>query len=170
MTFFKKEMISLVRLDERMIHGQVAVKWSRVLNVDRILVISDQAASDKLVQQSLMMAAPNTVKTAIKSVRDALKLLKDPRMAEHKVLVIVSTPQDLLTVLKEIDGIKNVNIGNYGRIAKKENGMARKRYQQNLYLYDNEADILSQCVIPEVKIQYQTMPDDSPVSLMKLLK
>ena len=53
-------MIAMLRLDERMIHGQVAVKWSRHTEVDRIVVASDEAAASPLTQKALMMAAPPT--------------------------------------------------------------------------------------------------------------
>ena len=61
-------MIKWVRLDERMIHGQVATKWSRTLGVDRIVVADDTAAASDIMQKSLMMAAPTTCKTAIVTV------------------------------------------------------------------------------------------------------
>ena len=53
-------MIKWVRLDERMIHGQVATKWSQLLGVNRIIVADDQAASNEIIKKSLMMAAPAT--------------------------------------------------------------------------------------------------------------
>lgn len=43
-------MIKLLRLDDRMIHGQIATKWSRVLSVDRIIVINDEAANNSIVK------------------------------------------------------------------------------------------------------------------------
>ena len=45
-------MIKWVRLDERMIHGQVATKWSRTLGVDRIVVADDTAAASDIMQES----------------------------------------------------------------------------------------------------------------------
>jgi PTS system mannose-specific IIB component len=39
-------MIKLIRLDERLIHGQVAIRWSKYLGVDRILVLNDEAAKN----------------------------------------------------------------------------------------------------------------------------
>ena len=68
-------MIKLVRLDERLIHGQVAIKWSRHTGVDRIVVANDEAAGNKIIQQSLMMAAPATAKVTIRSVADSITLL-----------------------------------------------------------------------------------------------
>ena len=83
-------MIKWVRLDERMIHGQVATKWSRTLGVDRIVVADDTAAASDIMQKSLMMAAPATCKTAIVTVDKAVSLCNDPRAAGLKILLIVS--------------------------------------------------------------------------------
>lgn len=95
-------MISMVRLDERLIHGQVAIKWSRHLDVDRIVVVSDEAAANPVVQKSLMMAAPATAKTTIKSLEKAVKLLQDPKAADYRILIIVSNPEDLLKIVTEV--------------------------------------------------------------------
>lgn len=111
-------MIKWVRLDERMIHGQVATKWSRTLGVDRIVVADDTAAASDIMQKSLMMAAPATCKTAIVTVDKAVSLCNDPRAAGLKILLIVSTPENLLRVAKEVKDIPQINVGNYGRVAR----------------------------------------------------
>ncbi len=162
-------MIVMVRLDERLIHGQVAIKWSRHTGVDRIVVVSDEAAANPLIQKSLMMAAPATAKTAIKSIADALTLLKDPRIENHKVLVIVASPEDLLTIVQNISGIGLVNVGNYGRIAPRQGELMRKSYRSNLYAYDNEVEVLKKVIATGIKCNYQTIPDDTPDDLEKVL-
>lgn len=162
-------MISVIRLDERMIHGQVAIKWTRHMNIARIVVVSDSAASNEIVQKSLMMAAPPTAKVAIKSVADAIPLLNDPRLAPHNTMVIVSTPQDLLTILDAVPGIPLVNIGNYGRIAPKQGDDMRKRFQPNLYLYADEIEMMKKVLDTGIKCNYQTVPDDAPQELGRVL-
>ena len=119
-------MIKWVRLDERMIHGQIATKWSRTLGVDRIVVADDTAAASDIMQKSLMMAAPATCKTAIVTVDKAVSLCNDPRAAGLKILLIVSTPENLLRVAKEVKDIPQINVGNYGRVAPKHGTEARK--------------------------------------------
>lgn len=162
-------MISLLRLDERLIHGQVAIKWSRHLNVDRIVVISDEAAVNPVIQKSLMMAAPATAKTAIKGVHDAVSLLQDPRAADHRILVIVNNPEDLLTVVRDVPDIPLVNVGNYGRVASKIGTETRKAYRKNLYAYESEAEVLKKVIATGIKCNYQTVPDDMPEDLAKVL-
>ncbi len=162
-------MIAMVRLDERLIHGQVAIKWSRHLNVDRIVVVSDEAAANPVVQKSLMMAAPATAKTIIKSLEKAVKLLQDPKAADHRILIIVSNPEDLLKIVTEVKGIPVINVGNYGRVAAKRGTEARKTYGSNLYAYDDEAEVLKKVIDTGIKCIYQTIPDDTPEELAKVL-
>lgn len=162
-------MIKLVRLDERLIHGQVAIKWSRHTGVDRIIVANDEAANNPIIQKSLMMAAPTTAKTAIKSVSDAIALVNDPRAETLKILLIVSNPKDLLAVMESISNIPLVNIGNYGRIAPKQNEEQRKTYGANLYAYPDEVEVFKKILALGVDTVYQTTPENAPEPLKKVL-
>ena len=58
-------MISMMRIDDRLIHGQVAVMWSKELGISRIIVASDAIASNEIQVSALKMAAPAGVKAAI---------------------------------------------------------------------------------------------------------
>lgn len=163
-------MIKMVRLDERMIHGQIAIKWSRHLSVNRIIVADDVAASSEIMQKSLMMAAPATCKTAIVTVERAIALCNDPRSESLNILVIVSTPESLLRVAKEIKGVPAINIGNYGRVAAKRGAEMRKSYSANLYAYDDEAEILKEVIATGIPCTLQTTPEDTPHELGKVLQ
>ena len=77
-------MIKLFRIDERLIHGQIAIKWSRHTGVDSIVVANNNAAANTMIQKSLKMAAPPGIKTVIKSIDDAIKTLNDPRSGSGK--------------------------------------------------------------------------------------
>lgn len=162
-------MIELVRLDERLIHGQVAIKWSRLLGVDRIVVADDAAAESEMMQKSLMMAAPSTVKVAIVSVDRAIALCSDPRSAGLKILLIVATPEALLRVVEEVPGVSRVNVGNYGRVAPKRAGRARRALDANLYADEEEVAVLAQVVATGVPCVLQTIPDDVPKDLSEVL-
>lgn len=162
-------MIKMVRLDERLIHGQVAIKWSRHIGVDRIVVANNEAAASPIIQKSLLMAAPATAKVAIKSVTDSIALVNDPRAADLKILLIVASLQDLLEVVKTVKQIPLINIGNYGRIAAKEGDTARKTYGRNLYLYESEWELLKQVLEFNIETIYQTTPEDVPEPLKKVI-
>ena len=163
-------MLKLIRLDERLIHGQIAIKWSRVTGVDRIIVANDAAAENSVIQKSLMMAAPPTCKTAIISVDKAIEMMKNPKAADHKILLLVNNPDDLLKVLTSIEEKpETVNIGNYGRIAPKVNGEARPEYKAHLYLYDDEKETLKKVLDLGLRTVYQVTPDDAAEPLDKIL-
>ncbi len=163
-------MLKLVRLDERLIHGQIAIKWSRHTGVDRIIVANDAAAENSVIQKSLMMAAPASCKTAIISVDKAIAMMANPKAADHKILLLVNNPDDLLKVLTSVaEKPETVNVGNYGRIAPKVNGEARTTYRPNLYLYDDEKETLKKVLALGNKTIYQTTPEETAEPLEKAL-
>ena len=67
--------IVLARVDGRMIHGQVANAWCRLLNVDEIVVINDEARNDEMQATLLEFAVPPGVDFHLKSVSEAADLL-----------------------------------------------------------------------------------------------
>ena len=115
-------MIKLFRIDERLIHGQIAIKWSRHTGVDSIVVANDNAAQSTMIQRALKMAAPAGIKTVIKSLDAAVATLNDPRCQPLKVLVLVNSPKDALNLVSRVPGIEKINVGNYGRVAPKKTG------------------------------------------------
>jgi len=159
----------LIRLDERLIHGQVAIKWTRHLSIERVVVGNDMAAGSEIIKRSLMMAAPNTCKVAIKTVDEAIGLLNDPRGEHLRMMGIVNSPKDLLECVRNVHQIELINIGNYGRVAMKKEGRERKAYGANLYLYDDEAEVLREVCRSGIKCVYQTTPDEIPENVEKLL-
>lgn len=110
-------MILSLRVDERLIHGQIAMSWSKALNLQGIVVANNEAAVDDLQKMSLKMAAPNGVKAIILSVNDAINLLNDERSKKMRLMVITTTIEDALVVLDGInEKAEQVNIGNAGKM------------------------------------------------------
>ena len=63
-------MIVCLRVDERLIHGQVAMTWTKELKLNGLVVASDEAASNEIQKMTLKMAVPEGIKCIIKSVED----------------------------------------------------------------------------------------------------
>ena len=162
-------MIKLFRIDERLIHGQIAIKWSRHTGVDSIVVANDNAASNVMIQKSLKMAAPPGIKTVIKTIDDAVKTLNDPRCEPLKVLVLVNNPEDAVEMVKRVPGIPFVNIGNYGRVAPKKQGKERARLDNNLYCDEDEIATFRTLMETGLDCIYQTTPEEPAVPLKKLI-
>lgn len=163
-------MIKLFRIDERLIHGQIAIKWSRHTDVDHIVVANDKAAESPIMQKTLKMAAPSGIKTAIKSVSDAITLLNDPRCDTFKLLVLVNSPEDALRMVDSISGIPYINVGNYGRVAPEKPGKPRKAYSRNIYCDVDEVEAFKKLLDSGLKCIYQTTPEESAEDMGRIFQ
>ena len=93
-------MIKSLRIDERLIHGQVAMTWTKSLNLTGLIVASDEAATNEIQKMTLKMAAPSEIKTIICTVENAIAMLKDPRADKMRLMVITPTVADAVTIAK----------------------------------------------------------------------
>lgn len=104
--------IVLVRVDDRLIHGQVAVGWTRTIGASHIVVANDEVAKDNTQKMLLKMATPVGVKSTILSVDEAAALLAAEKFGNDKVLVLVRDPKSLLRLIEGGVKFDKVNIGN----------------------------------------------------------
>lgn len=98
------------RIDNRLIHGQVAVTWSNHVGSNLIVVANDEVAKDPLQQSLMDMAVPglDTRYFTIQETIDKIGQASD----EQKIALIVKTPQDALKLVRGGVPIRKVNIGN----------------------------------------------------------
>ena len=79
-------MIKAVHLDDRLIHGQVAISWTRTLGVDVLLVINDEIVLDKQRRNALKLGVPAGVKFGFRSVKDGIDFLNGPESQKYKIM------------------------------------------------------------------------------------
>lgn len=103
--------ILLTRIDNRLIHGQVATQWNGTIGANLILVANDKVAGDKVRQGLMDMAAPNGVATRYFSLQKTIDIIHKAS-ASQKIFIIVENPEDVLTLVEGGVPIKKVNIGN----------------------------------------------------------
>lgn len=109
-------MIIQLRVDDRLVHGQVTLMWGKELNTKGILVANDHAAEDGTQAATLKMACPQGQKLLIRSIEDAIKVANDPRGAEMRIFALTSNVADALALVKGAPGkIGGVNVANVGR-------------------------------------------------------
>lgn len=107
--------IAALRIDDRLIHGQVAMTWTKQLKVQGILVANDGAAGDSTQKMALKMAAPTGIKVLVKPVNEAIRVLNYPKASQMRILVLTRTVKDALAVRKCVKNIDFLNLGNTGR-------------------------------------------------------
>ena len=106
------EGIPHIRIDDRLIHGQVATMWTNELGATRIMVINDEVANNDMQKSLLRMAAPPNVSTSIITRETAVKNISSGKYKGQKVFIVVKSPLDILYLLNNGLDIKEINVGN----------------------------------------------------------
>lgn len=103
--------IGLARIDDRLIHGQVATRWTKETNVNRIIVVSDEVAADKMRSTLLKQVAPPGVTAHVVDVEKAIRVYNNPKYAKDRVMFLFTNPTDVVRLVEGGVDIKSVNIG-----------------------------------------------------------
>ncbi|WP_297639769.1 mannose/fructose/sorbose PTS transporter subunit IIB [uncultured Clostridium sp.] len=103
--------IKLVRIDNRLIHGQVATVWSRAVKCNRILVVSNEVAKDELRKLLLKEVTPIGIKSNVITVEKMIRIINDPRFDDFKVLLLFTNPMEVLEVVQGGVEINSINVG-----------------------------------------------------------
>lgn len=103
--------IGLARIDDRLIHGQVATRWTKETNVSRIIVVSDEVAADNVRKTLLTQVAPPGVTAHVVDVAKAVRVYENPKYANDRVMLLFTNPTDVLKLVEDGVDIKSVNIG-----------------------------------------------------------
>lgn len=82
-------MIKLVRVDHRLLHGQVAMAWTQSLDVDCMLIANDAIMKDEIRKTTLKLAKPNGVKLVMKNIEDSITALNSGVTDKYKLFIVV---------------------------------------------------------------------------------
>lgn len=159
-------MLRLIRVDERLLHGQVAIGWTSNSGANTILVANDETQKDKVKAMALDLAKPSGVKLYIRSVAESGPIVEKFASAKKaQVLVLVRTVQDALKLIQNSNGvIKELNVGGL----KFEDG----KKKLNDYVAVSDQDIADLKTIQKlgVNLDFRMLPRDKKLSLADLLK
>jgi PTS system mannose-specific IIB component len=101
----------LARIDTRLLHGQVATGWTKTVQPDRIIVVSDNVAHDDLRKSLIEQAAPPGVKAHVVPIKKMIEVAKDPRFGATKAMLLFENPEDALRAIEGGVDIKELNVG-----------------------------------------------------------
>ncbi|MCF8581174.1 PTS mannose transporter subunit IIAB [Enterobacter ludwigii] len=104
-------VIGLARIDDRLIHGQVATRWTKETNVRRIIVVSDEVASDTVRKTLLTQVAPPGVTAHVVDVAKMIRVYNNPKYAGERVMLLFTNPTDVERIVEGGVKITSVNIG-----------------------------------------------------------
>ena len=154
--------IVLARVDERLIHGQVALAWLRKYPVDMVIVIDDDSAKDQLKTMLLKMAVSGTVKCDVVSLENAKNIINDN--IDKKIFLCAKSPSVFGELLKQDIKIDDINIG--GMYAKD----GRKQYYNTVFLTEDEVASIIELENYKTKVEYRMVPNDNEIDIIKELK
>ncbi|SKC37280.1 PTS system mannose/fructose/N-acetylgalactosamine-transporter subunit IIB [Maledivibacter halophilus] len=100
--------ISLVRIDDRVIHGQVLTQWTRIYPCNGIIVVNDKLAVNKALGQVYKSAAPEGIKVFIFTVEKTLAKLEEAKRSAKNYFLISKSPIELSQLTEN-----NADFGKY---------------------------------------------------------
>jgi len=127
-------MIKLVRIDHRLLHGQVVFAWSKSLNIQRILVINNAAATDEFKKMSLNLSKPSGMKLNIFTVEEALQKMPKVEQLNENIMLIFGNTKEVRQFCEAYPKITSIN---YGGIIKKEGST---QFGSAVFLNEEELD------------------------------
>lgn len=155
--------IGLARIDDRLIHGQVATRWTKETNVTRIIVVSDEVAKDHVRKTLLTQVAPPGVTAHVVDVDKMVRVWNNPKYGRDRVMLLFTNPTDVLRVVEQGVDIKSVNIG----------GMAFRqgKTQVNNAVSVDEKDIAAFRKLNErhIELEVRKVSNDPKLKMMDLI-
>lgn len=148
-------MIELLRVDHRLLHGQVAVAWFGALDVNTILVANDSVSGDDFRKSAIRLAKPDNAKLVMKSIDDSIKAINSGVTDKYKMLIVVESVDD---AKKLIDGTHNIIKGlNLGGTKPRE---GTKNYSKTINLTDMEVNTLKNLKNEGTDVYIQQVPSE----------
>ncbi|TWI98659.1 fructoselysine and glucoselysine-specific PTS system IIB component [Mucilaginibacter frigoritolerans] len=148
-------MIKLTRIDDRLLHGQVAFTWTPALGADCLLIANDKVAKDDFLKMTLGLAKPAGTKLLIKTLKDAVTFLLDERSKNMKVLLIINSVQDASVMAADVPEIKSIN---FGGLRSKEGS---KLISKAVALTEEDLVIIKELISKDVELEVRQVPTDS---------
>lgn len=155
--------ILLTRIDNRLIHGQVATQWSGVLGANLLLVANDEVSTNEMRQGLMNMAAPSYAQTRYFTIQKTCDII-GKASPNQKIFIICETPQDVLRLVEGGVPIKKVNIGNMH--------MADGKRQVATSVAVDDADVAAFKKLQELgcELEIKRVPDTATEDINKLFK
>lgn len=127
-------MIKFIRIDHRLLHGQVVFSWSKSLQINRILVVNDEAANDEFKKMSLELSKPQGIKLNIFTIENTLTKISKIEALSENIMMIFGNTKDVRQFCESYSNVKEIN---YGGIIKKEGS---KQFSNAIFLTENEIE------------------------------
>lgn len=155
--------IVLTRIDNRLIHGQVATMWSSSVGANLLLVVNDEVSQNEFRQGLMDMAAPSFAQTRYFSIEKTINIINRASESQH-IAIICENPQDVLKLVEGGVPIKKVNIGNMHM------AQGKRQVSKAVCVDDNDVDAFKKLKALGVELEIRRVPSESAESIDELFK
>jgi mannose/fructose/N-acetylgalactosamine-specific phosphotransferase system component IIB len=157
-------MLSVCRIDDRLIHGQVAMKWTLTFSITNIVIIDNGVANNQMLKNLNINMAPRGSVVQVLTEEEALPVLKqEHESSPTHTLVVAKLPGIFLSLVEAGLKIENLIVGNMGY------STGRRQLTKNLYVTAEEAGQLLKFKDLGVNLTARTMPEDHPKDITSAL-
>ena len=158
-------MVIILRVDDRLLHGQVAFSWLNLLGPDAIVIANDEVLTNEIQKTAIKMAKPTGVKMSIRSLKGGIDLINDERVRDLKLFVVVKTTEDAWTLINNVnEHISLVNIGGLSNRTKGNNKLVK-----GVYLSDQDIINVKEIMNKVDKVDVRIVPTDSNKNISTLI-
>jgi mannose/fructose/sorbose-specific phosphotransferase system IIB component len=155
--------VVLVRIDDRLVHGQVVEGWLKAIRATSIVVANDHVAADETQKALYLLAVPQGIKLRCLSLEEAAAAWTSAAWKNEQVLVLTSSPQDVLTLVEKGAQIGSVNVGG---LHYKE---GRVQILKAVSVNDKDVAALRGLAKRNVLLEARPLPLDEPIELKPYL-
>jgi mannose/fructose/N-acetylgalactosamine-specific phosphotransferase system component IIB len=143
-----------VRMDNRLIHGQILVSWNAAFKIDHIIVTNDKVANDPLQVTLLKAVAPLTAKVSVLTIKDCVDYCNSPEAENESIFVLAKFPEDGLALVE--DGLKMpvLNLGNQAFVR------GSQKISNTVFLTESGVKALKKLHDMGIRITCRMMPGD----------
>ncbi|NMC45313.1 MAG: PTS sugar transporter subunit IIB [Chloroflexi bacterium] len=150
--------ISLIRIDDRLIHGQVTTAWLRVYPADTIIIANEKIANDPMYKTIFSVAQiPGKQIMLLTPEQAATHIKKEKPMCKY--LIITPTPVDVVTLIDCGLSINKVNIGGL------QNRPGTTRLAKVVYAREDEIIAFNELKTRGVEMEVQMVPTEKITKL-----
>lgn len=157
-------MIKLLRVDHRLLHGQVAFSWTQFLGVDCILIANDSLMTDELRKTTIKLAKPQGVKVVMKNIEDSINAINSGVTDKYKLFVVVESIEDAEKLIKGTDKFKVLNLGG---IKARE---GTRNISKAINVTPKEEEILKELINLGIEVEIRQIPNDQKIMAKTVLK
>lgn len=157
-------MIKLLRVDHRLLHGQVAFSWTSYLQADCILIASDNVVNDELRMTTIKLAKPSGVKLVIKNLQESIEAIASGKTDKYKLFIVVESVADAARIVREVKSIRSINLGG---TKPKEGTISISKV---VHLTKEEMKLIDELSDEGIEIEVRQVPSESKQKAINLIR